>query len=180
MNYPDKNPGLYKNLYIISVAFSIVVFLLVGLMRQVKIDLGTDFSFLPFYNALCNTFVSGFLILALLFIKKGDYLNHKRMIIGAMVFSAVFLISYVLYHFTTPETTYCKEGISRYVYYLLLISHVILAGLSLPFILLTFAMGISYHVPEHKKMARWVFPVWLYVAVTGPLCYLMLKPCYPF
>lgn len=179
MEYPDKNTYLYNKLYKISIAFSIVVFLLVGLMRQVKIDLGIDFTFLPFYNALCNTLVSVFLVMALYFIKRRDYINHKRMIFGAIIFSAIFLVSYVLYHFTTPETTYCKEGFFRTVYYVLLISHVILAGLSLPFILITFARGITFHVPQHKKMARWVYPIWLYVAITGPLCYLMLKPCYP-
>ncbi|MBK6362983.1 MAG: DUF420 domain-containing protein [Saprospiraceae bacterium] len=176
MTYPSQNNGLYKKLIIISYVFSVAVFILVGLMRQVKINLGFDFSFLPPYHAVFNTLVSVFLILAFIYIKKGDYIMHKRMIFGALVFSALFLLCYVLYHFTTQETTYCGEYTT--LYYFLLISHIILAGLSLPFILITFSRGITYHIALHKKMARWVFPIWLYVAVTGPLCYLMLKPCY--
>jgi putative membrane protein len=179
MRYESPNPTLYKTLYKVSIVFSIIVFILVGVMRQVKIDLGIDFSFLPPYHALFNTFVTIFLLLALYFIKKKDIINHKRMIFGAMTFSALFLVCYVLYHFTTQETTYCGEGFTRTLYYILLISHIILAGISLPFILITFSRGYTYQVESHKRMARWVFPIWLYVAMTGPVCYLMLKPCYP-
>lgn len=179
MKYPDKKPLLYKNLRLISLIVSGVVFILVGLMRQVKLNLGVDFSFLPPYHAIFNSLVAVFLLLAYYFIKQKNYLAHQRMIYGAMTFSALFLICYVLYHFTVQETTYCGEGWSKTMYYILLISHILLAGISLPFILLTFARGITFHVAEHRKMARWVFPVWLYVAITGPLCYLMLKPCYP-
>lgn len=175
----ETNPVLYKKLYYTSIIFSLVVFILVGVMRRVKIDLGIDFSFLPPFHAFFNALVSVFLILAFFYIRRGDIKNHRRMIFSAMTFSAFFLICYVLYHFTTQETTYCKEGISKTLYYILLISHIILAGLSLPFILITFSRGFTYQVEKHKKMARWVFPVWLYVAITGVICYFMLKPCYP-
>ena len=100
------------------------------------------------------------------------------MVFGAMLFSFFFLLSYVVYHFTTPETRYCKQGMIRTIYFFILISHIILAGLSLPFILLTFSRGISFMTEKHKKMARWVYPVWLYVMITGPVVYLMLRPCY--
>jgi putative membrane protein len=176
MTYPAPNPILYKKLTVISYILSAAVFILVGLMRQIKIDLGIDFSFLPPYHAIFNTIVAIFLILAIIFIKKGDYITHKWMIMGAITFSALFLVCYVLYHFTTQETIYCGEF--KGLYYSLLISHIILAGVSLPFIMITFSRGITMQVQIHKKMARWVFPVWLYVAVSGPLCYLMLKPCY--
>lgn len=178
MPYPTPNDALAKKLTTMSLVVSAVVLILVGLMRRVKIDVGIDFSFIPPLSAIFNTLVALCLIMALYFVKSKQIERHKKAIFGAMTFSALFLIGYVLYHFTTVETTYCKEGFIKTVYYFLLISHIILAGISLPFILLTFTRGFTYQVEKHKKMARWVFPIWLYVAITGPLCYLMLQPCY--
>jgi len=178
MKYPLPNNKLAKNLTTISIVVSIAVLLLVGVMRQVKLDLGIDFSFLPPYHAVFNSIVAVFLILALYFIKNKNFIQHRNMIFGAMFFSALFLICYVLYHFTTQETTYCKDGTIKTIYFILLFSHIVLAGISLPFILITFSRGISFQVEKHKKIARWIYPIWLYVAITGPICYLMLKPCY--
>ncbi|MEL6865661.1 MAG: DUF420 domain-containing protein [Bacteroidota bacterium] len=118
-------------------------------------------------------------VFALYFIKQGRVEAHRRAIYLALGLSAMFLLSYVVYHFTTEETRYCMEGNIRYVYFTLLITHVILAGLILPFILFTFIRAFTGQYEMHRKMARWVFPLWLYVAITGPICYLMLMPCYP-
>jgi putative membrane protein len=178
MTYSKQNDVLAKKLTIYSIIISIAVLLLVGVMRRVKIDLGIDFSFIPPISALLNTLVSICLLAALYFIKKKDWVNHKKSIYGAMTFSGLFLVGYVLYHFTTEETVFCKEGLIKTVYYFFLITHIVLAGLSLPFILITFSRGFTFQVEKHKILARWVFPIWLYVAVTGPVCYLMLKPCY--
>jgi len=178
MRYPAPNDQLARKLNIISIVISIGVLALVGVMRQVKIDLGVDFSFLPPVHAVLNTLVTICLLAAIYFIKRKEVESHRKAIYGALLFSGLFLLCYVLYHFTTEETTYCKEGAIRSVYFFLLISHIILAGLSLPFILLTFSRGFTFQVEKHRKMAKWVFPIWLYVAITGPICYLMLKPCY--
>lgn len=178
MSYPKPNLELAKILHKISIVLSVVVLITVGLMRRVKFDIGVDFSFLPSVSAVLNTLVSICLLLAIYYIKRKDIVKHKNAIFAALTFSALFLVAYVLYHFTTPETLYCKEGGIRYIYYFLLITHIVLAALSLPFILITFTRGFTYQVEKHRKMARWVFPVWLYVAITGPICYLMLSPCY--
>lgn len=178
MNYPKPNLELANILNKVSIVLSVVVLLTVGLMRRVKFDVGIDFSFLPSVSAILNTLVSICLLMAIYFVKKKDIDSHKKAIFGAMTFSALFLVAYVLYHFTTPETIYCKEGAIKYIYYVLLITHIVLAGLSLPFILITFTRGFTYQIESHRRMAKWVFPVWLYVAVTGPICYLMLSPCY--
>jgi len=176
-----KNEALRKKLDIVSYVLSVVVIALVILMRPAeRIHVDFDTSWLPAFNAITNTGVSICLILALVFIRKKNIAMHRNMILGAMVLSFFFLLSYVLYHFTTPETKYCKEGTIRIIYFIILISHIILAGLSLPFILLTFSRGISFEVEKHRKMAKWVFPVWLYVAISGPVVYLMLRPCYNF
>ena len=156
---------------------TIIVWLLVGAMRQYKFQIGVDLSFLAGINAIFNTGVTLALLAAFYFIKNKRIELHRRCIYIAMVFSAGFLLSYVGYHFTTEEIPYCKEGIIRTIYYIVLFSHIFLAGISLPFILLTFIRGYTGDYTTHKRMARWVFPVWLYVAATGPLVYLFLLPC---
>jgi len=118
------------------------------------------------------------LIIAYWHIKNRRIVQHQKIMTSAMLTSFIFLLCYVLYHITTPETMYCKEGVIRYVYFFLLISHVILAAISFPFVLFTFVRGYTRQDEAHKKMARWIFPIWLYVCITGPLCYLMLYPCY--
>jgi putative membrane protein len=162
----------------VAYVVSVIVLLLVGLMRRVKLDVGVDFSFLPPIHASLNALTAVILLIALYFIKNKNIAAHRRSIYAAMVCSALFLISYVLYHFTTPETRFGGTGILRTVYFVILITHVVLAGLILPFILLTFNRAFTGQYARHKKMARWVFPLWLYVAITGPICYLMLRPYY--
>lgn len=173
-----ENRDLEKRLNVWAYIVSAVVLLLVGLMRRVKIDLGVDFSFLPPLHASMNAICAIFLVAALYFIKNGQVENHRKCIYAALVCSALFLVSYVLYHFTTPETRFGGVGTIRTIYFILLITHVILAAAILPFILLTFTRAYTNQFERHKKMARWVFPLWLYVAISGPICYLMLKPYY--
>ncbi|MFM8371479.1 MAG: DUF420 domain-containing protein [Bacteroidota bacterium] len=172
------NIALEKKLNTLAYVVSVVVLLLVGLMRRVKIQTDIDFSFLPPVHASLNALTAVILVVAFIHIKNGRVEQHRKAIYAAMVTSALFLLSYVLYHFTTPETRFGGEGIIRYVYFFILITHIILAALTLPFILLTFNRAYTDQFDRHKKMARWVFPLWLYVAVTGPVCYLMLKPYY--
>ncbi len=169
---------LEKKLNLLAYVVSVVVLLLVGLMRRVKIDVGIDFHFLPPIHASLNALTAVILLVALYFIKNKQVENHRRAIYAAMVCSALFLISYVLYHFTTPETRFGGEGSIRTVYFILLLTHIVLAAVTLPFILLTFNRAYTWQIERHRKMARWVFPLWLYVAITGPICYLMLKPYY--
>ena len=173
-----RNDVLAKKLTVVAYIITAAVLILVGLMRRVKIPTDIDFSFLPPIHAGANVLVAICLILALVFIKRKNIVAHRNSIYGAMFFSFLFLLSYVVYHFTTEETTYCGVGSMRTVYFILLISHIILAGVSLPFILITFIRGFTFQTDKHKKLARWVWPIWFYVAVSGPICYLMLKPCY--
>jgi putative membrane protein len=189
----EPNIALEKKMNIAAYIISAVVLLLVGAMRRLpKLDLGIDFSFLPPIHATLNTFAAIFLIVALYFIKNRNMVMHRNMIYAALTCSALFLVSYVLYHSTTPEIKFgdsdhdgivsaveaAAVGSMRTVYLLLLGTHIVLAGGILPFILLTFNRAFTAQYDRHKRMARWVFPLWLYVAVTGPLCYLMLKPYY--
>lgn len=176
----EQNLQIAKRLNIWAWVVSGAVLLLVGLMRRIKIPLpdGWDFSFLPPFHATLNALTAVVLIAAFYFIKQKNVKMHRRMIYVAITLSALFLLSYVAYHFTTEETKFGGEGTIRYIYYFILITHITLAGLILPFILFTFIRAYTNQIERHRKMARWVFPLWLYVAITGPICYIMLMPYY--
>ena len=189
------NLSIARRLNTFAWIFTAIVLLLVGAMRRVKIPLpeGWDVSFLPPFHAGVNALTALVLLLALYFIKQKNVVAHRRAIYVAMSLSVLFLLSYVAYHFTTPETIYgdvdgngrlddgelAAVGSARTAYLVLLLSHIVLAAVSLPLILFTFIRGFTDQVERHRRMARWVFPLWLYVAVTGPVCYWMLRPFYP-
>lgn len=173
---------LSKKLGIIAWILTAVVLILVGMMRrpELRIELpdGWSFSFLPVVHAVLNSLVSVALVVAIIAVKQGKIALHRSAIFTAMWLSVAFLLCYVAYHFTTVETRYGGTGAIRSVYFFFLITHIVLAGISLPFILFTFIAGLTNRFAAHRRLARWVFPMWLYVAVTGPICYLMLKPYY--
>jgi putative membrane protein len=150
--------------------------------------------FLPKLNAILNGTCSVLLLISLYFIKKLNITMHKRINIVAFVLSSLFLVSYILFHWLAPETKFgdingdgilsdaekVTAGGTRYFYYVLLISHIILAAAVLPLILLSFYRGLQMQVAKHKKLVRWAFPIWLYVTVTGVIVYLMISPYYHF
>lgn len=174
----ENKQALAKKLNVIAWIISVIVLMLVGAMRRIKIETDIDFSFLPPFHATLNGIVAIILLLALYYIKKKEIDKHRNMIYLAVMGSVLFLLSYVIYHFTTDPTTYCKEGGIRYIYFFFLITHIILAAVSFPFILFTFIRAYTEQIDKHRAMAKWVWPIWFYVALTGPICYLMLKPCY--
>lgn len=185
---------LAKQLNAAAWVVTAVVLILVGLMRRVKIALpeGWDFSFLAPFHAGVNAVTAVVLLIAFYFIRQKNIQAHRNAIYTALGLSVLFLLSYVAYHFTTPETIFgdvdgngrldpgelAAVGASRTVYLVLLLSHIVLAAVSLPLILFTFIRAFTGQYERHRKMARWVFPLWLYVAVTGPICYWMLRPFY--
>jgi len=173
------NPALEKRLNRIAIAVSAVVVLAVGAMRQIHFDVPIDFSFLPAFHSTVNAICGITLLIALYFVKTGNLKAHQYSIYVAMGLSAVFLLSYITYHTTSSPVEFCKEGTIRTVYFVLLITHVVLAAIILPLILFTFNRAFSGDFARHKKMARWVFPLWLFVAFSGPACFLMLRPCFP-
>ena len=177
----EPNVALGNKLRIVVWVLTIAVWLLVGAMRRpekIPLPEGVSLSFLPMVHAILNTCVAVFLVAALVMIKRKNVVAHRRFIAAAMITSATFLLCYVAYHFTTEETKFGGEGAIWYAYISLLISHIILAAVSLPFILQTWVYAYTNQIAKHRKLAKRVFPVWLYVAVTGPICYLMLRPYY--
>ncbi len=173
------NPTLRKRLNGVAWVISTAVLLVVASMRQIHFETDIDFRFLPAVYSSLNTLTALILIAAFIAIKQRRITTHQRLMTLAILSSFLFLLGYVIYHTTTPETPFGGEGWVRPVYFFLLITHVVLAAVIFPFILFTFIRGYTGFFEAHKAMARWVFPLWLYVALTGPILYLMIRPYYP-
>ncbi len=172
-----KNDKKAKTLIFIV---SVVVFIAIVALGRVEIPIGGDFDVHVFarINAVINTIVSLLLIAAFVAVKRKNYLAHKRFMLAAIALSALFLVSYICHHLLAGNTSYRGEGTIRYIYYFILITHIILAAVILPLILFTAYRALIAEWPQHKKLARITWPVWLYVSITGPLTYLLISPYY--
>jgi putative membrane protein len=170
-----------KRFFTLSIIVSVVVFLVVILLNVIpKPDFVPGFAkYLPMLNAFINGTCAILLLLSLYFIKKKNIPAHKKINITAFFLSCLFLVSYILYHYFSEETRFPKENPIRPVYLAILASHIILASLILPFILMSFYRGLNMQVEKHKKIVRWTYPIWLYVTITGVAVYLMISPYYP-
>lgn len=135
---------------------------------------------LPLLNAIINGTCSILLVLSLYFIKRKNIKAHKNINILTFILSSLFLVSYIIFHATGIKTTYGGIGPIRTIYYIILISHIILAAVVLPLVLFSFQKGLQMKVEQHKKLVRWTYPIWLYVTVTGVIVYVMISPYYSF
>lgn len=169
-----KEEQPYRKLII---AVSIIIPLVVATLFRVKIP-GYNFSFLPPIYASINGLTAVLLIVAFICIKNGKQKIHELLMKLCISLSACFLIMYVLYHMTSESTPYGGEGILRYVYLFILITHIVLSVAVIPMVLFTFVRALHGNFKKHKALARYTFPVWLYVAVTGVIVYLMISPYY--
>lgn len=160
--------------------FSLIVFTAVVVLGRVKltVDLGFDVHVFARINAIINSLVAVLLLGALWAVKSGRYMAHKNMMLAAMILSVLFLLSYIAHHLLAGETSFGGEGIQRTLYYVILFTHIPLAGLILPFILFTAYRALISEWPSHKKLAKVTWPVWFYVAITGVLVYWMISPYY--
>jgi putative membrane protein len=159
------------------IAVSIIIPIVVASLFRVKVP-GYDFSFLPPIYASFNGLTAVFLIIAVVAIKNGKRQIHEMLMKLCIGLSASFLIMYVLYHMTTESTPYGGEGILRYIYFIILISHILLSIIIIPMVLFTFVRALYGNFERHRALAKYTFPVWLYVAVTGVVVYLMISPYY--
>ena len=160
--------------------FSAIVFIAVTALSRIKleVDLGFDLHFFALANAWINGCVAVLLVVALIAVKNRKYQAHKSIMMAAMVLSILFLVSYICHHLFTGETPYGGEGASKTIYYIILFTHIPLAGLILPFILFTAYRGLTGEWASHRKLAKITWPVWLYVAITGVIIYVMISPYY--
>ncbi|WP_188369729.1 DUF420 domain-containing protein [Muriicola marianensis] len=163
-----------RGITIISILIPIVVAVLFG----VRLPDVEPLSFLPPIYAGINGLTAVLLIAAVWAIKNGKRLLHQRLMTTCIGLSLVFLVMYVAYHMTSDSTPYGGEGWIRYLYYFILISHIVLSIAIIPLVLHTYARAYMKNFERHRKLARITFPVWLYVAVTGVVVYLMISPYY--
>lgn len=172
-----KNDGLAMGLIL---TVSAVVFITVVFLSDFKLDadLGFNIHIFALINAVLNSAVSILLLAALTAVKKGKYLLHKRMMLGAMVLSALFLISYIAHHLLSDDTHFGGAGMIRYIYFFILITHIFLAAVILPFILFTAYRGLIADWSGHKRLSKITWPIWFYVSVTGVIVYIMISPYY--
>ena len=135
---------------------------------------------LPIVNACLNALATVFLMLGFVYIKKGNKTAHRNCMISAFVTSAVFLTCYLTYHFSTEVVTkFVEPEWFRPIYFVLLITHVVLAVVILPLIFITLSRALKERFDQHRKIARWTWPLWMYVSITGVLIYLLLYQIFP-
>lgn len=164
----------YKKLII---ALSIIIPIAVAALFRIKIP-GYDFSFLPPVYATLNGITAVLLILAVIAIKNGNRSRHELLNKTSIGLSSLFLVLYILYHITSDATPFGGEGVIRYIYYFILVTHISLSVVVIPFVLFTFSRALAGNFERHKALAKFTFPLWLYVAVTGVIVYLMISPYY--
>ena len=174
--------------------FSVVVFVAVSFLTKftITVELPFDKHIFALANAIINATVAVLLVAALVAVKQKKYASHKNIMLTALFLSVLFLVSYIAHHLLAGETKFgdtdhdglvsiaeqAVVGNLRAFYFVLLFTHIILAATSLPFILFTAYRGLTSEFEDHKKIARRIWPIWFYVAVTGPLVYLMISPYY--
>ena len=161
-------------------AVSIVVFAAVVILSKVKLQLDLPFNPHVFatVSAGINSIVAVLLVAGLLTAKQKKYDVHKKIMITAIILSVLFLLSYIAHHLLTDETKFGGEGMIKTVYYVILLTHIPLAGIILPFILFTAYRALIGEYEQHKKLTRITWPIWFYVAVTGVIVYWMISPYY--
>jgi putative membrane protein len=177
---------------ILSVLIPLVVAILLYLPENFRPQ-GLNTKLLPHINAVLNSLTSSLLIIGFIFIKNKNIRMHRAMMSSAFVLSSIFLVSYVIYHFSPDSSVRFGDvnhdkivddaeklavGGIRYLYLFILLTHIILAGIVVPLVLFAFYFALSNQIPRHKKIVKWTYPIWLYVAITGVVVYLMIKPYY--
>jgi len=160
--------------WILSVAIPVVV----AILFLIKIPNIEPLTFLPPIYAFINAITAVFLTIAYIAIKRKKITLHERFMKISIGLSVIFLVMYVAYHMTSDPTPYGGDGVIRSVYYFILISHVLLSIGIIPLVLITYVRAISKLFADHKKIARYTFPIWMYIAVTGVIVYLMISPYY--
>lgn len=168
-------------IWVVSIAIPVVVTIL---YYMPKIEAGSGFreflNHLPLFNALNNATTAVVLLLALMAIRRKNLDLHKKLMTGALVLSALFLVSYVMYHSTSDSTAFPKESPLRGFYLFILFTHILISAVIVPLVLITYSRALAQRFDKHKKLAKITWPLWFYVALTGVIVYLMISPYYPF
>lgn len=183
-----------KKAHLIIWVFSAAIFIAITYVEKIKLDVDLPFNPHVFagLSAFINSIVAVLLVIALVFIKQKKYEAHKKMMLAAMGISILFLVFYVMHHLFSGPTLFgdvnhdgivsdaeiAEAGFARTIYRFVIATHIVLAGIIMPFVLYTGYRAAISEYDMHKKLARWTFPIWLYVAITGVVVYLMISPYY--
>jgi putative membrane protein len=170
-----SNDKKYNKLIVV---LSVVIPLLVAALFGVKIPNVEPLMILPPIYATINGITALVLICAFLAIQKKKIKLHQRLMQFAIVLSVLFLMMYMAYHMTSDSTKFGGEGIIKHIYYIILITHILMSVIVIPFVLITYVRAITNNIEKHKKIARITFPLWLYVAISGVLVYILISPYY--
>jgi len=168
--------SIRRLIWLVSVVIPLVVSVLLSLPR---VDIGIDTGFIPRLNALLNTTVSVLLVVGYFLIRRRQIAAHRKVMLTAFALSVLFLVSYVIYHLTHEEVRFGGTGWVKLLYLFILVTHIGLSVFVVPLALFTIYPALLGRYANHKKLARWTFPLWLYVSVTGVLVYVFLSPYYP-
>ncbi len=160
------------------VALSIIIPIVVAVLFGIKIPNVEPLTFLPPIYATVNGITAVILVIAFFAIKNKNIRLHKNLMTTAILCSVAFLVMYVAYHMTSDSTKFGSEGFIKYVYYFILLTHIVLSIAVIPFVLITYVRAITNNIEKHKRIARVTFPLWLYVAVSGVIVYIMISPFY--
>ena len=160
------------------VILSILIPVAVAALFVVKIPNATPLTFLPPIYATINGLTAILLVWAVISIKNGKRRLHERLMKTCIGLSIAFLMMYIAYHMTSESTSYGGEGNIRYVYYFILLTHILLSIVVIPLVLISYVRALTQRFDRHRKIAKITFPVWLYVAVTGVIVYIMISPYY--
>ncbi|NGP46799.1 DUF420 domain-containing protein [Bacillaceae bacterium SIJ1] len=181
MSYQESTQKKKRNyiplIIIISVVVNGLVIVLSGLPAY-EGDIPFDVHILPMMNAIFNSFTFIFLVIALIAIMKKNVTLHRRFIYAAFTTTALFLVTYVTYHFLSASTSHGGSGFMAGLYYFILITHIVLAAVIVPLVLITVTRAWNMEYAKHRKIARWTMPLWLYVSLTGVLVYVLISPYY--
>ena len=174
----EKEKKYNKWIVALSVIIPVAVAALFGVnLRELGFDV-EPLTILPPIYAGINGLTAVVLVVAVIAIKNKNRILHENLMKFAIVLSVMFLVMYVAYHMTSDSTKYGGEGVIKYIYYFILITHIMLSIVIIPFVLITYVRAITNNIERHKKIAKITFPLWLYVAVTGVIVYFMISPYY--
>ena len=173
-----ENTNINKKYNRLIWGLSIIIPIAVAALFLIRIPGIERMGFLPPIYAIINGLTAVILIISVIQIKKGNRKNHEFLMKTAILLSLLFLLLYIAYHMTSDSTKYGGDGILRYLYYFILITHIMLSITVIPFVLITYVRAITGKFEKHKAIARITFPLWLYVAITGVIVYVMISPYY--
>ncbi len=177
------NQGIDRKSLLGIVLLSIAIPALVGYLiyKPQAVDATGPWVYvLPHINAAINATTSLLLLAGLYFIKNKQIGNHRNMMVAAFILGSIFMVSYVIYHASAPSTSFGGTGMIRPVYYFLLLSHILLAIVVVPLVLMALYFAVKDKIDRHRRVVKFAYPIWLYVSITGVIVYLMISPYYSF